>query len=105
MTKLPASTAQLDALIEEATIDCYNEDEQVTGLLTMMEDGLDIPFETRVLGVAVVAEGIELADCGQIVAVCSRGNQRQRIPIVDLPLPTPPPAGAEWIEAYRRWLR
>jgi len=22
----------------------------------------------------------------------------------DLPLPTPPPDGADWIEAYRRWL-
>lgn len=22
----------------------------------------------------------------------------------DLPLPTPAPDGAEWIEAYRRWL-
>jgi hypothetical protein len=26
------------------------------------------------------------------------------IRVVDLPLPAPPPAGAEWIEAYRRWL-
>jgi hypothetical protein len=27
------------------------------------------------------------------------------IPILDLPLPTPPPGGAEWIEAYRHWLK
>jgi hypothetical protein len=105
MTRPPTSTAELDALIEEATIDCYNEDEQVTGLLTMIEDTLDTPFETLVLGVDVIAERVELADCGHIVAICSRGNHRQAIPIVDLPLPTPPPAGAEWIEAYRRWLR
>jgi hypothetical protein len=27
----------------------------------------------------------------------------QAIGILDLPLPAPPPAGAEWIEAYRHW--
>jgi len=27
----------------------------------------------------------------------------QAIPILDLPLATPPPDGAGWIEAYRRW--
>ncbi|MCA1672630.1 MAG: hypothetical protein LC799_10650 [Actinobacteria bacterium] len=30
---------------------------------------------------------------------------RQVISILDLPLPTPPPEGAEWIDAYRYWLR
>lgn len=28
----------------------------------------------------------------------------QRIGVLDLPLPTPPPAGAQWIEAYRHWI-
>jgi hypothetical protein len=34
-----------------------------------------------------------------------RENQKQAIPILDLPLPDSPPDGAEWIEAYRRWRR
>jgi hypothetical protein len=50
-------------------------------------------------------ERIALAAAGEIVAVVRRGAKRQRIPILDLPLPKPPPAGAEWIEAYRRWAR
>ena len=29
-------------------------------------------------------------------------DARQSLPIIDLPLPTPLPDGAEWIEAYRR---
>lgn len=48
--------------------------------------------------------GIELSDDDQIVAICARGRERQWIPILDLPLPTPRPGGAEWIEAYRYWL-
>jgi hypothetical protein len=90
-------------MVEEATVDCYNEDEQVTGLFTMIEENLALPFQTTVLGTAVSVVGVDLADSGQIVAVCSRDELRQAIPILDLPMPAPSPAGAEWIEAYRRW--
>ena len=86
-----------------ATVDCYNEEEQATGLFTTIEDNLTLPFETRVLGVSVTVTSVDLTDSNQIVAVCRRDGLRQTIPILDLPLPTPPPAGAEWIEAYRRW--
>ena len=69
----------------------------------MLEDHLALPFETEVLGVLVTVERIEMTDDEQIVAVCARGRSRQRIPIVDLPLPAKPPEGSEWIAAYRRW--
>ncbi|MGH9364369.1 MAG: hypothetical protein ACRD1B_03765 [Thermoanaerobaculia bacterium] len=49
------------------------------------------------------AEKIGLNDADEIVAICRRFGKRQAIPILDLPLPTPRPVGAEWIEAYRRW--
>ena len=35
--------SRLDALIAEATIDCYNEDEAITGFLTILEDNLVVP--------------------------------------------------------------
>ena len=92
-------------MIEEATVDCYNESEEVTGWFTMVEDNLVVPFETVVLGVAITVERVDVTETDQIVAICSHGRQRQSIPILDLPLPTPPPEGAEWIEAYRRWVR
>jgi hypothetical protein len=34
------SVAELDALIAEATVDCYDEDEQVLGLYSVMADEL-----------------------------------------------------------------
>ncbi len=91
-------------MIEEATVDCYNESEQVTGWFTMIEDNLEVPFETTVLGVQLTVERIDLDRSEQIVAFCRRGHERQFLPILDLPLPTPSPGGAEWIEAFRRWL-
>ncbi len=95
----------LDNLVEEATVDCYNESEQRTGLYTMLEESLQLPFETMVLGVQVTVERIDLTNADEIVAVCRRGRARQAIPILELPLPSPPPRGAEWIQAYRRWTR
>lgn len=100
-----SNRAALDALIAEATVDCYNESECVTGFYTMFEDNLSVPFQTVVLGVDVTVTSVDLTDDEQITAVCSRGRSKQRIPILDLPLPTPPPAGVEWIDAYRRWVK
>ena len=96
------SKADLDELVEEAIVDAYGEDEQLAGLYTMIEDNLALPFTTMVLGVEVVVEGVDLADCG-IAAVCVRGAHRQPIAILDLPLPAPPPPGSEWIMAYGHW--
>jgi hypothetical protein len=100
-----SSTAHLDKLIEEATVDCYNESEEVTGIFTMLEENLAVPFATTMLGVEVTVQRVDLNDADEIVAVCRRGRDRLRVPVIDLPLPEPKPKGAEWIDAYRRWAR
>jgi len=73
------SKAELSAMVEEATIDCHDEEEQLTGFARMVQEYLEVPFTTTVLGMA--------------------------IHVLDLPLPEPPPKGAEWIAAYRHWAR
>jgi hypothetical protein len=98
------SKERLAEMIEEATVDAYDESEQATGWYTMFEQHLELPFETKVLGAAVTVASIDLRDGGQIVALCIRGRDRQAISLVDLPLPSPKPAGSEWIEAYRHWV-
>jgi len=97
------SKARLAEMIEEATVDAHNESEQITGWFTMIDENLAVPFETTVLGVPVTVERVDLNRSEQIVAICMRGRSRQSLPILDLPLPAPPPDGAEWIEAYRHW--
>lgn len=99
------SDAKLDKMIEEAIVDAYGESEQTVGFYTMLEEHLATPFKTEILGVEVTVERLDMTDDEQIVAVCARGRSRQRVPILDLPLPTPPPIGADWIMAFRRWVR
>ncbi|BEL09329.1 hypothetical protein Q0Z83_075200 [Actinoplanes sichuanensis] len=98
------SNAELDALVAEAVVDCYDEHEQLSGFFAMIESDLTVPFETEVLGVPVVVRKVDLRSSG-IVAICHRGRLRQAIGILDLPLPDPVPDGAQWIEAYRWWAR
>ena len=104
LTPHPTTTiAELDQLIEQATVDCYNESEQVTGLFTLLEEHLDLPFHSTLLGMPVTVTSVNVTTSDQIVAICQHKGHRQQIPILDLPLPTPTPDGWEWVEAYRRW--
>src|SRR5712691_7040158 len=102
---LRRNQAHLDALIAEAIVDAYNESEQTVGFYTMMENSIALPFETEILGIKVAVEKIDVNQDNAIVAVCRHGSKRQRIPILNLPLPSPTPRGAEWIAAYRYWRR
>ena len=95
---------ELAEMIEEAIVDAYGPSEQIGGFYTKLDDHLALPFSTKVLGVDVVVEKLDVTPSDEIVAICRRGRQRQTIPILDLPVPTPAPKGAAWIEAYRHWV-
>jgi len=99
----PPPKVKLIALIEEAIVDAYGESEQRVGFYTLLDERLETPINTEILGVAVTVERNDMTDDEQIVALCRSGRTRQSIPILELPLPSRRPAGAEWIEAYRSW--
>src|ERR1035437_3529743 len=97
------SKAKLEALIEEAVVDAYGDEEKTSGFFTMIEEHRALPFTVCVLGAEAVVEKVDMTRDGRIVAVCQRDGMKQRIEILDLPLPKPAPAGAEWIAAYNYW--
>jgi hypothetical protein len=103
--KTNLSAAKLDALIEQTLVEVYGDSEQRTAFYAVLEDSLALPFTTQVFGMEVIVERLDFTADEQIIAVCCRGRTRQRIPILDLPLPAPPPVGTEWIAAYRRWAK
>src|SRR5258708_23520741 len=93
------SKADLDELVEEAIVDAYGEDEQLTGFYTMIEENLALPFTTRALSVEATVAGIHPPDYG-IFPLSLRETHRQSIPILDLPLAAPAPPGSAGIAAY-----
>ena len=97
--------AQLDRLVEEATVDAYGEEEQATSFFYVLYEGLSVPFEVDILGISATVEDIDLAGRNDIVAVCTKGKTKQRISILNLNVPDPLPEGWEWVEAYRHWVK
>ena len=98
-----SSSNGLDAMIAEATADAHDESEQVMGWFDMIEERLELPFDTEVLGVSVRVIRIDHSDDDRLVAICVRGRIEQAIGLVDLPFPDSPPEGFEWVEAYCDW--
>jgi hypothetical protein len=97
---------ELEAMIEEVTVDAYGQAEQVTAWwFTALENHLALPFHTKIVGAGVTVTKLDIQDDDEIVAVCTRGRTRQVIGILDVPLPSPKPAGAEWLDAYGYWRR
>ena len=50
-------SARLDALIEEATVDCNDEAEAHMGFMNMVEENLVCPFQATVIGEEVEVGG------------------------------------------------
>lgn len=66
---LRLSKTKLRALIEEATVDAYNESEQAVGFYTMIEDNLELPFQTEVLGMEATVEAVDMTDDDRLYRV------------------------------------
>ena len=95
---------RLRALIEEATVDCYNEEEQEIGLLTMIEDNLACPFRAKVIGEEVEVVRLESASEGLgVKAICKYKGKEYSIDVTSLEWGKDRPEGVEWIEAYLAW--
>lgn len=98
------STDRLREMIEEAIVDCHNEEEQHEGLFVALEEHLAFPFPGLVVGEGVMIIGLDRDPPGEVVAKCVRADRQYRINVTNLEWAGDPPDGAEWIAAYRAWL-
>lgn len=99
---------RLRDLLEEATVDCYDEDEQFAGIFcTLAEGGLNFPLRARVLGDLVDVVDLDGGSSNLrrgITAIVRKGGQEYLVGLADLEFVDPDPASAEWLEVYRYWL-
>jgi hypothetical protein len=95
---------RLDALIEEATVDCYGEGEEHQGLVTMAEENVVCPFKAVVMGEEVEVVEIRAPESGfGLDAVCRHKGKKYQIDVGSVEWPKQKPEGFEWIEAYLTW--
>ena len=98
------STAGLDALIEELTVDAYNDAEQLCGFLVGAEEALYPGEQATIAGAAVEVLGV---DCGPDVrtglrARVLREGVEHEVALADLEF-SPRSELAVVVAAYRRW--
>ncbi len=97
---------RLDELLEQATVDCYDEEEEFAGVLTTLDDSLSFPLQAEALGEPVEVIGLDSRRSSLrqgIVARVRKGGREYRVGLADLHFSDPDPASTEWLEMYRYW--
>jgi len=102
MAKKKLTEKQFESLIEEATIDCYDEGECRVGFLTMIQDNILTPFKAKLIGEIVDVVDID-GDDRRIQAIIKRQDKKYPVNILDLIIDEKEVKGTVWVNAYRRW--
>jgi len=104
--------AKLEALIEEATAACYDEEEAFWALFSTLLGRISYPLEARVGGEAATLVGLDEpgSDLEQgVMARIQKGGQESTVALADVEAVGPEaggpdPASGDWLAAYRHWL-
>ena len=98
------ANTDLDALIDDITVDAYDEDEQLMGFENAFDDDANFPCPGTVVGEHVQVTSISRAgNRRELIATCKRNNHYYDIALLDIDLDTDPQT-SRLIAAYRRWL-
>lgn len=98
---------RLDKLLEEATVDCYDEEEEFSGIFATLEDNLEFPLQAKAMGNVVEVVGLDSDGSSiprGILAIVRRNEQEHRVGLSELEFIDPDPTSAEWLAMYRYWL-
>ena len=98
---------RLAELFEEATVDCYDEEEEFWGVFTTLDDRLEFPLQAKALGNVAEVVGVDANRSSLrrgILASVRQGKQEYLIDLAELELIDPDPASAEWLAMYWYWL-
>lgn len=96
----------LDELIGEITVDCYDEDEQLRGFENAFDEHASFPLSGTVVG-----ERVDIVHIGQgdgrreLIATCRRAGHRYEIALLDIAGIKADPETMRLAAAYRRWIR
>ena len=100
MTK-QITSEKLDELIEEAIVDCHDDEECLMGFWNMLEENLVFPFSAKVIGEEMMITDM-IEKNGQIKVVGERKGKKYTVNITDIEY-NDDIKGSEWIEAYKSW--
>jgi hypothetical protein len=97
---------RLQALLEQATVDCYGEEEEFGGVLCTLEDNLSFPLQAEALGEQVEVIGLDDRRSSLrkgIVARVRKDDREYGVGLAELNFIAPDATSAEWLAMYRYW--
>lgn len=93
----------LDELIEEITVDCYDEDEQLTAFETAFDNDATLPCPGNIIGQDIEVLSIATAQGRrELVATCRHEGHRYKIALLDIDHHADPTT-TRLLAAYRQW--
>ena len=104
MSSARQADPDLDLVIEEIIVDCYDEDEQLQGFENAFDEDAIFPCRGTVIG-----EEVEVLHVGQdnnrreLIATCQRNGRRYEVALLDIDI-SADPATSRLMAAYRRWI-
>jgi|ERR1700683_233905 len=99
----PRRNSDLDSLIADITVDCYNEDEQLTAFEVAFDNDATLPCLGRVIGeeIRVISIGITNGR-RELIATCEHNGHRHQMAVLDVEVNGDPTTNT-LVAAYRRW--
>lgn len=93
----------LDELIAEITIDCHDDDEQLTAFKDAFDDA-DLPCPANIVGqeIEILTAGIS-DNRRELIATCRRDGRTYQVALLDIDLNPADPTTSSLLAAYRRW--
>jgi hypothetical protein len=92
----------LDSLIEEITIDAYDEDEQLMGFENAFDEA-NFPCPGTVVGEDIeVLSATTANNRRELIGICQRNDKRYEIALLDIDIHADPTT-TRLLAAYRRW--
>lgn len=98
---------RLQELLEEATVDCYDEEEAFAGVLVTLDDNIKFPLQAQLVGETVEVVGLSEPRSNLrrgIIANVRKGERIFTAGLADLAFVDPDPISAEWLAMYKYWI-
>lgn len=100
------SEERLEELLEEATVDCYDEEEEFAGVLISVDENVAWPLPAQLAGTRVEVLGLDESASSTrrgIVARIRRGGKEYQAALADLTFGDVDETSAEWLAMFRWW--
>ena len=91
-----------EKIMEEATMDCYNEYEQISGWACVLEENISVPRKCLIGKENAILDKIDMnSNSSDIFGIIKLNKSKIRVPIEDISLEDSD--SMKYIDAYKWW--